>query len=71
MFKNIKTIKGVKSLTKREQKTITGGFFGFGCQAQILECSSDRDCPFCSQGCGIQVTLPDGEILNIDGVCAF
>ena len=71
MFKNIKAIKGVKSLTKGEQKTISGGFFGFGCQPQILECNSDSDCPFCSQGCGIEITLPDGEILNIDGVCAF
>lgn len=70
MFKKIKTIKGAKSLSKVEQKSITGGFFGFGCQPQILQCSSHRDCPPCSFGCGIPIDLGNGNI-EIADICAF
>jgi anaerobic selenocysteine-containing dehydrogenase len=55
------------ALTKTEQKEITGGF----CSPQFIQCSSDQDCPFCSFGCGIDVVLPDGTVLNIPDLCAF
>lgn len=70
MLKNITTLKGAKSLTKREQKTITGGFFGFGCQAQLLECYSDQDCPSCSSGCGVTIDFGNGNTETFN-ICAF
>ena len=41
MFTKIKGIKGVKSLSKVEQKAISGGFWG-GCEQGI--CGDDNDC---------------------------
>jgi anaerobic selenocysteine-containing dehydrogenase len=55
------------ALTKSEQKAIVGGF----CSPQFIQCSDDRDCPFCSSGCGINITLPDGTVLNVPDLCAF
>ena len=57
------------ALTKIEQKAITGGFFG--CQPQFIECQDDSDCPSCSFGCGINITLPDGTPIVVDDFCAF
>ncbi|WP_075341624.1 hypothetical protein [Tenacibaculum agarivorans] len=57
-----------KVISKNEQKNIQGGFFG--CQPQLLQCDSDRDCPPCSRGCGITIDL-DGDPFFISGVCAF
>lgn len=57
-----------KALTKTEQKEITGGW---GCQAQLILCETDFDCPFCSSGCGLTTTLPDGSTIFFDDLCAF
>ncbi|WP_394749038.1 hypothetical protein [Spongiimicrobium salis] len=73
MFKNIKTISGVKSLSKSEQKEILGGSFGhgFGCNQPILaQCFDDSDCP-CNRRCGVTVDGgPQGPIFFAD-VCEF
>jgi anaerobic selenocysteine-containing dehydrogenase len=55
-------------LSKNEQKEITGGW-GF-CSPGLIECYDDQDCPFCSFGCGITFTLPDGTVQTAN-VCAF
>ncbi|AXT19967.1 hypothetical protein D7030_02260 [Flavobacteriaceae bacterium AU392] len=61
-----------KALNKAEQKSISGGFWGFGCQPQLLECETDQDCPSCSFGCGrTTTTLPDGTVITFDGICSF
>lgn len=57
------------ALSKAEQKLVTGGWFG--CSPQFIQCSSNQDCPSCSFGCGINITLPDGTILNVPDLCAF
>lgn len=57
-----------KALTKEEQKSVTGGFWG--CQAQFIDCQSNDDCPSCSFGCGVVFTLPDGTVTTVD-ICAF
>ncbi|WP_299674067.1 hypothetical protein [uncultured Tenacibaculum sp.] len=57
-----------KALSKNDQKNIKGGFFG--CQPQLLQCDSHRDCPPCSSGCGITVDN-NGTPLFISGICAF
>ena len=49
MKTQILNLKDARILSKEDQKTIHGGFFG--CQPQIIECNSDSDCP-CSS-CGI------------------
>jgi hypothetical protein len=64
-MKNLKKFGTV--LTKTEQKGIVGGF----CSPQFIQCSSDQDCPFCSFGCGINLTLPDGTVIIVDDLCAF
>lgn len=72
MFKNIKTIKGAKSLSKQEQKSILGGFFGHGeCAQQIFQqCFDDSDCP-CNRSCGVTVDGgPQGPI-TFDDLCQF
>ena len=56
-----------EALTKEEQQSINGGFWG--CQAQLLECEDNQDCPSCSFGCGIVINLPDGP--TTINVCAF
>jgi len=68
MLKKTLHLKGVKTLTKREQKGISGGFWG-GCQPQFIECSSDNDCPFCSSGCGITFEV-NGQVF-IENFCRF
>lgn len=55
-------------LSKQEQQEINGGFFG--CQPQLIQCNDNSDCPPCSFGCGIPITLPDGSVIIAD-VCAF
>lgn len=57
-----------KVISKNDQKNIQGGFFG--CQPQILDCSSDSDCPPCSKGCGFTIDN-NGTPIVIPGVCAF
>jgi hypothetical protein len=42
-MKNLSNCKGVKTLNKKEQKTIGGGGF-FGCPE--VPCNSDADCEF-------------------------
>ena len=64
MIKNIKTIAGVKSLGKAEQKAISGGNFGSGCQTILIECFSDYDCP-CNRRCGF--VTPAGA--GVDNIC--
>ncbi len=60
MFTKIKEIKGVKSLSKVEQKAISGGFWG-GCEEGI--CGDDNDC-----ACGVcqfftEIPFPVGTCL--------
>ncbi|MDY8136198.1 hypothetical protein [Aquimarina sp. 2201CG5-10] len=61
MKKNILNLNGVKILRKEEQKFVNGGGFGFGCQPQIIQCNSDRDCP----------CTPCGVTINANGVDYF
>jgi hypothetical protein len=58
-----------KALTKTEQKEITGGFWG--CQAQLIDCQDNSDCPPCSFGCGVTFgNIPGSPPVVID-ICAF
>ena len=68
MLKKTLNVKGVRVLSSLEQKEIKGGFWG-GCQAQLLECESNSDCPPCSFGCGISFEV-NGEVFSAN-VCAF
>lgn len=56
-----------KALSKTEQKEITGGFWG--CQAQLIDCQDNSDCPPCSFGCGYTFNGPNGPI-TVD-ICTF
>jgi len=61
-------LKGAKVLSKKEQKHISGGFFG--CQPQFIECSSDRDCPIlCGSTCGITITA-GGQTFEVN-ICSY
>jgi len=68
MIKNILNLEKVRILKKEQQKSINGGFFG--CQPQIIQCYSDRDCLPCSSRCGFTIDI-NGEPTFISGVCAF
>ena len=70
MLKKTLNLKGVKNLTKAEQKEISGGFWGGGCQPMLLECESNNDCPSCSFGCGFNIEF-NGQVINFPGVCSF
>lgn len=70
MLKKTLNLKGVKTLSTSEQKGIKGGYFGGGCNQQILaQCFSDEDCP-CNRSCGVTVNTADGPIFFAD-VCQF
>ena len=68
-MKNLKNLG--KSISRAEQKEINGGFGRRrGCQAQLIQCESDFDCPSCSAGCGIVINKPNGPI-SLGNICAF
>ncbi|WP_299213281.1 hypothetical protein [uncultured Dokdonia sp.] len=68
MLKKTLNLKGVRTLSNNEQKEINGGFWG-NCQAQIVICYDDSDCP-CGRTCGVTVDSPTGP-LNVPDVCQF
>jgi len=73
MLKKTLSLKGVKTLTKTEQKEIKGGYFGggFGCNQPILaQCFSDSDCP-CNRRCGVEIATFPGETVFFNDLCEF
>lgn len=61
MLKKTLNLKGVRTLSNAEQKEVKGGFWGGECAAQLVDCSSDNDCP-CGRRCVITMDTPQGPI---------
>ncbi len=64
MFKKIKELKGVNSLSKVEQKKISGGFFG-GCAAAICRDNADCHCGSCQ----FFTEIINGQEVLLGGIC--